>query len=255
MSFHQKLRILPMLVIVAMLCLVVRVGEVAVGIHSGLAYAQQEDAAQKSEAENATATEQAGATAAESKDLAVEDADTSEEDAQATSETPKLDAATGAADTSSSISKWRDSSEEDYQYSDVRAELFRDLSKRREDIESKEKALAAREALLLTAERELDAKMRELNTLRSEIEGLLDKQSEEEKQRIASLVKIYEGMKAKDAARIFNTLDMDVLISVMVAMSERKSAPILAEMSSERARNVTILLAEQAKLPELSPEQ
>jgi flagellar motility protein MotE (MotC chaperone) len=149
---------------------------------------------------------------------------------------------------------WRDAGETDYEYSEVRAELFRDLSKRREEIESKEKALAAREALLLAAERELDSKVRELTALRGEIEGLLKEQSEEEKARIASLVQIYEGMKAKDAARIFNTLDMDVLLSVMGQMSERKSAPILAEMNPERARSVTILMAQENKLPELPPQ-
>ena len=58
-------------------------------------------------------------------------------------------------------------------------------------------------------------------------------------------------MKAKDAANIFNTLDMDILISVMGRMSERKLAPILAEMNPDRARSVTIFLAEQKSLPTL----
>ena len=56
-----------------------------------------------------------------------------------------------------------------------------------------------------------------------EIQDLLKQQSEEEKARIASLVKIYEGMKPKDAARIFNTLDTDILLDVVGKMSERKS--------------------------------
>ena len=58
-------------------------------------------------------------------------------------------------------------------------------------------------------------------------------------------------MKAKDAANIFNTLDMDILISVMGRMSERKLAPILAEMNPDRARSVTIFLAEQKSQPTL----
>ena len=58
-------------------------------------------------------------------------------------------------------------------------------------------------------------------------------------------------MKAKDAARIFNTLSIDVLLEVLSGMSERKTAPILASMETERARQVTILLSEQKKLPSL----
>ena len=58
-------------------------------------------------------------------------------------------------------------------------------------------------------------------------------------------------MKAKDAARIFDTLDLDVLVSVVSQMSERRLSPILAGMNPERARTVTIVLAEQKQLPKL----
>ena len=81
---------------------------------------------------------------------------------------------------------------------------------------------------------------------------MLKQQTDEEEKRIKSLVKIYEGMKAKDAARIFNTLDMDILVRVMAGMSERKLSPILASMEPDRARSVTILLAEQKSLPSIS---
>ena len=59
----------------------------------------------------------------------------------------------------------------------------------------------------------------------------------------------------KDAARIFDTLDIDILVDVMANMSERKMSPILAAMNPERARTVTIMLAQQKQLPELPPGQ
>src|SRR3546814_19626533 len=64
----------------------------------------------------------------------------------------------------------------------------------------------------------------------------------------SSLVKIYESMKPKDAARIFEHLDMEVLLEVVERMKERKTAPILAELDPERASTVTL---ELAKLREL----
>jgi flagellar motility protein MotE (MotC chaperone) len=136
----------------------------------------------------------------------------------------------------------------------VQEGLYRDLTKRREDLEKREKTLATREALLEAAEREMDQKVRELTGLRTEIEGLLNKQSEEEKARAESLVRIYEGMKAKDAARIFNSLDTDALLMVLTKMSERKSSPILAEMDAERARTITIMMSQQQQLPQLPPQ-
>ncbi len=146
---------------------------------------------------------------------------------------------------------WKGADDLDDEYSDVKMELFSDLSKRRKDLETKEKELVMREALLKAAQSELEQKTNELNGIKSEIEELLKKQTEQEDKRIASLVKIYEGMKAKDAARIFDSLEMEVLLQVVTKMSERKSAPIIAAMQAEKARNLTILLAEQNKLPDL----
>ena len=60
---------------------------------------------------------------------------------------------------------------------------------------------------------------------------------------------IYSGMKPKDAARIFNTLDMDILIAVISKMPEAKSGAIIATMDADPARALTTMLAEQKNLP------
>ena len=146
---------------------------------------------------------------------------------------------------------WRDASDGQIDISGVKEEMFRDMMERRKKLDEFERQLRAREALLKAADKEVERKVLELGKLKKEIESLLNQQTEEEEARIRSLVKIYEGMKPKDAARIFDTLDIDVLVSVMSTMSERKVAPILAAMSAERARTVTLMLAEQNKLPEL----
>lgn len=135
-------------------------------------------------------------------------------------------------------------------FSTAEIEVLQSLARRREEIEKREQKIATQEALLKAAEQEVDRKIAELNKLRGELENLLGKQQTMEEERILSLVKIYENMKPKEAAAIFNTLDMDVLLSVIGKMSERKSSPILASMEPERARLVTIRLAEQRTLPE-----
>jgi flagellar motility protein MotE (MotC chaperone) len=57
------------------------------------------------------------------------------------------------------------------------------------------------------------------------------------------LVKTYETMKPKDAARIFDTLEMEVLIEVAQRMKEAKLAPVLAAMDPAKAQSVTVELA------------
>lgn len=141
------------------------------------------------------------------------------------------------------------------EYSQSELDVLQSLSKRRGELDSREQSLSKREALLKATEDEVDKKISELLKIKGEIKDLLVEQDKAQKARIESLVKIYEGMKPQQAARIFNTLDMDILLSVIGKMSERKSSPIIANMDPEKAKKVTVKLAEQHQLPELPPEK
>lgn len=147
---------------------------------------------------------------------------------------------------------WRDATDGNLQDTALQMEMLEELNAKRKALNEREQALVTREAVLEASRKEISQKYDELIVLKEEIEILLGKQSDEEKARIESLVKVYESMKAKDAARIFDTLDIDVLVSVMSKMSERRLSPILAAMNPERARTVTIILAEQKTLPDIS---
>ena len=136
-------------------------------------------------------------------------------------------------------------------FSETEIEVLQSLSKRRQALETRESALIQREALLKAAEQEVDLKIKELASLRKQLETLLDQQDEVQEGRIRRMVKIYESMKPKEAAAIFNSLDMEILLSVLSRMSERKSAPIFATMDPRRAQEITIRLVEQGQLPNL----
>ena len=58
------------------------------------------------------------------------------------------------------------------------------------------------------------------------------------------LVKLYEAMKPRDAATIFNDLEMPVLLQVVDRMKEAKAAPVLAAMQPDKARDLTAKLAQ-----------
>ncbi|MFQ6018256.1 MAG: MotE family protein, partial [Kiloniellaceae bacterium] len=88
-----------------------------------------------------------------------------------------------------------------------------------------------------------------LKALRKSIQDLLIQHDEQVDTQFKSLVKIYESMKPKDAARIFNELDMAVLLPVVERMKERKTAPILAKMNPEKAKAITLRLADRRDLP------
>lgn len=131
-------------------------------------------------------------------------------------------------------------------------EVLQKLADRREELEQRSRELDMREGLLKAAEARIDKKITELKGLQTAIDGLIKKHNEQEEARMASLVKIYENMKPKDAARIFEQLDMPILLDVVERMSERKIAPILAEMNPAKAKSVTAELAQRRQLPQPS---
>lgn len=256
MNILSRIRILPILIIVAGLSFTIRVGEFVSGLQGmGEAQAQEQVNNEPPPLPDRPNVERQQETAPEQQEAAEDEmSDTMPmDDMNMASGAEEEDSAPSILDLSEQDPDWRDATEAEYEYSETQRDIYKELAERRRQIENREKALTRQAALLEAAERELDQKLRELTSIQREIEGLLEEQSAEDKARIQSLVKIYEGMKAKDAARIFNTLDVDVLMRVMSRMSERKSAPILAEMDPERARTVTILLAQQKQLPGMSP--
>lgn len=131
-------------------------------------------------------------------------------------------------------------------------ELLQSLSERRKELDARERAIEQREGLLTAAEHRIESKIEELKAVKVEIEGLIKKYDAQEEQQIAGLVKIYETMKPKDAARIFNELDMEVLLEVFERMKASKTAPVLADMDPIRAKEITTRIAERKKMPDIN---
>ena len=132
---------------------------------------------------------------------------------------------------------------------DEEIDLLQMLAKRRAKIDERAAGLKQRETLLEAAEKRIDEKIAKLQLLQKAIEGLLVRRDEQEEAQLTSLVKIYENMKPKDAARIFEELDMAVLLDVIERMKERKTAPILAQMNPQRAKAITLKLAQRRGMP------
>ena len=57
---------------------------------------------------------------------------------------------------------------------------------------------------------------------------------------------IYESMKPKDAAKIFNALSLNVLYGLATAMNPRKMSAVLAEMDVKAAERLTVEMAAQS---------
>ncbi len=122
-------------------------------------------------------------------------------------------------------------------------QILLDLRKRHQDLEAREKALRARESILAAAEQKLGQRVAELQALQARLEALETQRSARENANWQGLVTLYEKMKPREAAKIFDDLDMPVLLQLVDRMAEPKAAGILAAMNPQRARDVTAELA------------
>lgn len=117
------------------------------------------------------------------------------------------------------------------------------LGDRRGDLEAREAELDMRLALIEAAEQRIDERTAALEALEARIEAMVEEKESLEEEQFVSIIAMYESMKARDAAPIFNQLDMRVLLRVARAMSPRKMAPILAAMDPLKARDLTSNMA------------
>ena len=123
------------------------------------------------------------------------------------------------------------------------------LGERRDEIDARMRELDMRERLLDTAEKKIDGRVGDLKTLEDKTDGPKAKQADEELKAVKNLVIMYETMKPKDAARVFDRLGLDVLLPVVQQMNPRKMSDVLAAMAPERAEKLTVALATVARAP------
>jgi len=120
------------------------------------------------------------------------------------------------------------------------------LQDRRHELDSRNRELEMRETLLKAAEKRLDAKVHELKDIESRVQTVQETREKVDVQRLKGIVSMYENMKPKEAARIFDRLDIKILVEVSTAMNPRTMSAILAQMSPEAAERLTVELAGRA---------
>lgn len=125
------------------------------------------------------------------------------------------------------------------------------VSERREELQRQARDLETREKLVEEAERRSDVKAEETR-LAEERAAAANGPDAREAAALKGLVVMYETMKPKDAARVFDRLPEDVLVPVVRKIAPRKMAEIMAAMNSDSAQKLTIALARPAAPPAMA---
>ncbi|MBS4773187.1 MAG: hypothetical protein KHX55_02790 [Proteobacteria bacterium] len=117
--------------------------------------------------------------------------------------------------------------------------ILQELAERREALDLRAQEIDKRAIQLKVTEEEIEKKLRQLQDYEQRLNKLINEYSQKEQANIDSLVRLYSSMKPKDAARIFNSLDMNITVALLKGMKASASSAILSQMDSAKAQAVT----------------
>jgi flagellar motility protein MotE (MotC chaperone) len=124
--------------------------------------------------------------------------------------------------------------------------VLESLQQRRQELETRSREMEVRDSLLKAAEKRIEQRLQDVKDAETRISGASAKREEEDQAKFKSLVTMYENMKAKEAAKIFDRLELRVLVELANKMNPRRMSDILGVMTPEAAERLTIEIANRS---------
>lgn len=122
-------------------------------------------------------------------------------------------------------------------------ELRKDLGEHKKSLESHAEAIAQQQKDLSAEQKKLNDELKALVKNNSELSNKQEKRKEDIEAGINRMAHVFEQMPPKDAAGMFNVLDMRVMVPVAQHMIPRKVSDIMGNMDPDRANTLSQYLA------------
>jgi flagellar motility protein MotE (MotC chaperone) len=250
----DRLRLLPIVILCASLLLGLKLADLATGgagtrSFAAIAVAQAETPeAETPETETSeTETPETEASETETSETETSETETPDTGVPASAEGDETTTAAEGAQPADSAAP------DDPRLSKAELSVLESLAARRVELQKRAETLDMREQILVAAEKRVEDRIAELKEIEQKINAQITEIDEAQEEKMAGLVSMYEGMKPKDAARIFERLDMGVLLDVVKRMQPRKMSAVLAAMDPVVAQDLTVELATGDRLIDTPP--
>lgn len=110
------------------------------------------------------------------------------------------------------------------------------LADRKKQLDKREADLNRREEEVTKLKVEIEAKLVEIKNYRSSISTLLQDRVSSDSAKVETLVQVYSTMKPSQAAKVFETMDEDLVIEILSKMKKKSAADILNLVKSDKAQ-------------------
>lgn len=122
------------------------------------------------------------------------------------------------------------------------------INRKKNQKDTKEEFLTNQTKNLEEETQKINNQLNELNQKTHDISNYQDNRKKKSEQEVTRLAHVYEQMPPRDAAAIFNVLDIRVLVPVAQHMSPRKISSVIGGMLPDRANILTQYLIGTRKL-------
>jgi len=129
------------------------------------------------------------------------------------------------------------------QWTKEQSKILTSLDGRRVELEERSSRLDKRENELVAKERELAIRLTELKDLTEKLKIEREKGDKQRGAQLDQLANVYGSMNPPEAAHLLEQLDIQVALSLVERMPEKRMAQILALMNAQRALELTNLLS------------
>lgn len=119
--------------------------------------------------------------------------------------------------------------EDDSDYIYKLTERKRVLDQREEELNKKAAEIEAQKVVI-------EKKLTELEEYRAKISAMLQDRIKSDDGKVETLVQVYTNMKPSQAAKIFETMDEDLVIDILSRMKKKSAAEILNLIKTEKAQ-------------------
>lgn len=123
------------------------------------------------------------------------------------------------------------------------------LNDRRKELDAREEELNRQEVELQAQKVELDKRLKELEDMRGKISNMLETRVKADDQKVDTLVQMYTNMKAPQAAKVFETMDEDLVVEILGRMKKKNAADIMNLLKPEKAQIISEKYAGYKRTP------
>ncbi|MBY0452109.1 MAG: hypothetical protein K2P92_03670, partial [Bdellovibrionaceae bacterium] len=113
--------------------------------------------------------------------------------------------------------------------------LFK-LADRKKELDKREEELNKMAVQIEKQKAEITAKLAQLEEVRQKISAKLEDRIKADDGKVEVLVQMYTNMKPSQAAKVFETLDEDLVIEILSRMKKKSAADILNLIKPEKAQ-------------------